>query len=187
MNIKIIQHNEFSMFAVFSFEDFLNEKEHEIVTNAIKESLQQDQSLNYSTNVQAQMTDWTFMVNREDMDFFFKKVSEMMMIVNRLRSPNPDQKMSITYNECWAMKHSKGDFTNNHVHGPMHTSGSYNAIVPNSEQYMAFPDFKKTLQIKPNQLIFFDGIVKHSVNEHVGIDPRYSLAFNTTIDYNPQQ
>tara|TARA_R100000005_G_C4987113_1_gene195177 strand:+ start:1418 stop:1969 length:552 start_codon:yes stop_codon:yes gene_type:complete len=182
MNIKILQHNEFSLFAVYVLEDFLSEQENLLVTQEVQKCIQEDDSLTYKTNVQAEMSSWQSALKRENLNFFFKKVADMAMIIYKMRDPNPNRSQELNFLDAWAMKHNKNDYTRRHIHGSTMFSGSYNCLVPSSEQYMFFPDFEDNVQMKSNQLIFFHGLTKHSVNKNAVEHPRYSLAFNMEID-----
>jgi|TARA_R100001460_G_scaffold31948_2_gene62815 hypothetical protein len=182
MNIKILQHNEFSLFAVYVLEDFLSEQENLLVTEEVKKCIQEDNLLTNKTNVHAEMTSWQSALKRENLEFFFKKVADMVMIIYKMREPNPNRAQELTFFDSWAMKHNKNDYTRNHIHGSTMFSGSYNCLVPSSDQFMFFPDFTDNVQMKSNQLIFFHGLAKHSVNKNSSHNPRYSLAFNMEID-----
>jgi len=181
MNLKILQHSEVSLFAVYILEDFLSEQEHLLVTEEVKKCIQEDNSLAHKTNVRAEMTSWESVLGRENLKFFFKKVADIVMIIYKMRDPSPNHEQNLTFFNSWAMKHNKNDYTKNHIHGSRMFSGSYNCLVPNSEQYMHFPDFMGNVQLKSNQLIFFHGLAKHSVNKNTSDKPRYSLAFNMEI------
>lgn len=182
MNIKILQHNEFSLFAVYVIDDFLTSEENLFVTEETKKCIQEDNSLSNKTNVFAEMSDWEALLKRQSLEFLFKRIAEISMIVYKLRAPNPNQPHELNFIDAWAMKHNKNDFTVNHIHGSTMFSGSYNCMVPSSEQFMFFPDFNNHVQLKSNQLMFFHGLAKHSVNRNPLEEPRYSIAFNMTIN-----
>lgn len=186
MNLHIIQHNYNSLASVFAYEQFLNQENFNQIKKDLVQSLEEDSSLSYQTNVQGKMTSYQKILQDKRFEFFFHLVGEVITNTLRLRLPNSiaNKPMQLEFIDSWGMKHDFGDYTKTHIHGFSRFSGSYNCIVPDQNTHMYFPDFERSLTFRENQLIFFPGIIKHYVTEHLdNQNSRYSLAFNLKIKH----
>jgi len=181
MTLSLIQSNCSAINSVYIFENFLEDLQYlEFLKNKIAKYTSTTNKLDYKTNVLAKMTDWQHLLKDQDFSRIHDSIGMTLYNVLNLRSPNPNQKRIIQFEDSWGMKHTEGDYTKDHIHGVFHFSGSFYFEVPTITK-MWFEDYQEETELKDNMLVIFPGFCKHRVSIHQGKKPRYSMAFNIIL------
>lgn len=179
--VRLIQNNPFSHFAVYIVDNIFDEEYRYQMLNTVKEITEKDK-MNKSTNVKASMSTWFELFEYELFQRFFTEAIEHAQTFYSLRACIPNESFDYTLIDAWAMKHSKGDYTLMHTHGPSTWSGAYYLQIP-EQTYMTFPDFNHVEPLQENSLYLFHSLIKHEVGVQQYEDPRYSIAFNIKQDF----
>jgi len=181
--IKLIQHNYKSHHAVYAFDNFLKEDYLKILLEKTI-SLTQEDAMGNSTNVIGKMTTYRELINHEEYREFFTNVIEHVNYCIKLRTPHPNEKMKYRVFNAWGMQHSLNNHTKTHTHEGITFAASFCLRNTDESTHMYFEEFESSFPMQANQLIFFPGAVKHSVNAHT--DPktsRVSIGLNIVAQY----
>ena len=174
--LRVISKVKLSIYGIYIVDNFLDDKYHKEVLKKVKELTKKDVK-GRSTNVQAVMTDYQALLKHELFQSFFTDSITMLHYIYTLRSMHPNEDFEFNLYDGWAMKHSKGDHTMMHTHGPEYWSAAYYPKIP-GETYMHFPDFEHSELLKENSLYLFHGLTRHGVAPQTYEEPRYSMSFN---------
>lgn len=181
MKLRLIQTNCSAINSIYIIENFLedlnyfNELTHKV------SSMTQEDKMNRSTNVKANMTDWKALLKDDFFTPLHKKILDLFLLIYSLRSPHPDMRISVSLFDSWCMRHKKGDLTDEHTH-LSYFSGAFYLKVP-CDTSLWIADYQESVNLKENMLMFFPGHTKHSVPlPHSSEEDRLSMAFNINID-----
>ena len=181
--IKLIQHNYKSYYAVYAFDNFLKKDYLKILLEKTI-SLTQKDTMKNSTNVKGVMTSYDELINHEEYQEFFDSVIEHTNYCIKLRTPHVDEKMEYRISDAWGMQHTLNDYTKTHTHDGIDFAASFCLRNTDESTHMYFEEFENSFQMKANQLIFFPGKVKHSVNAHTDSKTsRVSIGLNILTKY----
>ena len=182
MRLNLIQNNCSAINSIYIYENFLEDVEYlELLKTKIAEYTNRPNELDYKTNVFAKMTDWVHLLKDQDFIKIHQSIAMTLYNTLNLRFPTPNLNIKIQFNDSWGMKHTEGDHTKDHIHSFHHFSGSFYFEVPTITK-MWFEDYQQDIELKDNMLVLFPGLCKHRVSTHQGDKPRYSMAFNMTLN-----
>ena len=129
-----------------------------------------------STNVKADMTNWTMHKTHTG----FKQLADIVMsIAGQLTKTKPPLYTS----ECWGAVYGEGEETKVHSHWPYLWSWCYYVKAPEGSSPLVFPETKPTICFEPNEgdLIIFSSLAKHSVPPCKCKDKRIMIAGNIGV------
>ena len=171
---KIIQHNfktikPQSVFVTDIIDPVMNE---DIIKVIRKSGDKQD----YKTNVKAYMTDW-LMKDKPG----FKKLAKHIISITKYLSEKYYHRSDtmLEIDNFWGMIYKKGEYAMPHDHWPALWSGVYYISVPDeSGSELYFPQLKTRLTPKENQMVIFDGYLRHGVKPNKSNEERIAVSFN---------
>ena len=182
MKLSLIQSNCSAINSVYIYENFLEDLQYlELLKSKIAEYTNKPNKLDYKTNVLAKMTDWQHLLKDEDFSRIHQSIAITLYNTLNLRFPKPNESIKIEFGDSWGMKHTAEDYTKDHVHNFCNFSGSFYFEVPTKTK-MWFEDYQQDVELKDNMLVLFPALCKHRVSKHKGDKPRYSMAFNMTLN-----
>ena len=109
-HLRLIQNNITSHYAVYIVDNFLESDYHKQILEKVMELTQKD-SMAQQTNVKANMTKFTELLNHKLFEKMFMMSVELLQMFFTLRSPSPTNPYEYIIDEAWAMKHMKGNNT----------------------------------------------------------------------------
>jgi hypothetical protein len=181
MKIDLIQSNCSSINSIYIYRNFLDDADYlEKILSKLKKHTEKDYQ-GRSTSVKSTMTTWGALLKDNDFNFVHMKALETVWNTICLRSPKPHLKYKLNFKDAWGMRHTAGDFTQDHIHDYDLWSGVFYLDVP-CETRMWFEDFQQDVLLENNMFIFFQGATKHRVSAHYGEKDRFSIAHNIKIE-----
>jgi len=145
---------------------------------------------NKTTNIKADMTDWGINEIYEELQCLTKMFSDIYKEIIKKYHPQLYQIM-IDYFICdydftdniniWGAKYRSREKTIPHHHLPSRMSYCLYLKTPKGCPGLSFTDISKTIPVKEDQLIIFDGSVRHSVKSKKFRGSRYILAANLNM------
>ena len=171
---KIIQHNfktikPQSIFVTDVVDPVMNE---DIVKVIRKSGDKQD----YKTNVKAYMTDWDIS-NKPGFKQLTKHIISITKYLSEKYYHRKDTKLRI--DNMWGMIYKRDEYAMVHDHWPSIWSGVYYINVPdNGGSDLYFPQLKTSLSPKENQMVIFDGYLRHGVKPNKSDKERIAVSFN---------
>lgn len=181
MQIDFIQTSCTAINSVYIIRNFLDDNTYlNSLCNKIEKLTKKD-SMNRSTNVKANMTTYTKLVENVDFNNIHTKILETLGFIYKTRDPHPEGGIDLKMIESWGMKHTKGDYTKMHIHLGFEFAASFILKTPRNV-FFNFWDFEQRLEVENNMLILFPGLLKHSVDPCYEDDYRISMACNINID-----
>ena len=172
---RIIQHTNIGHYAVYIFSNILEDDYLKKILNRTLELTEKD-SMNHQTNVKANMTEFTKLVDDPAYDIFKKTIFSFLKTCICLRTvgnvPN------YYFHEFWAMKHEKGQRTIAHDHLGSDWAGVFCIDSDDNAAQIVFPDMEYSDIIKSNSLYLFPGMMPHYTTAYQSEKPRITLAFN---------
>ena len=180
--LNILQHTHKSIYSVYNISNFLDDNYLQLLLNKTIFLTEKD-SMNRTSNVQANMTKYEELLQHEEYKHLFNNVLEYLTMILRLRGLLPNQKFRHTIRDSWGMQHFKGDYTLNHCHGDSSWSIAFYLRVPTEDTFIYFDEFNQSMLIKSNDLYIFPGLFNHSVNKHNSDISRISLSANIKTEY----
>lgn len=181
--IQLLQYDYKSHFSVFSIDNLLPEDYLQKITDKTIELTTND-TMDRSTNVKANMTSYIEILKHSEYQQMFDSIMEYLNIFIKLRTPHWNRDIDYYIKEAWGMQHTKGDYTQNHVHPNTNWSIAFYLRVPTNDTYMYFDDFNDTLPLATNRLFIFPGLAKHRVTAHTSDITRISIAANINAHQN---
>ena len=109
-----------------------------------------------STNVKADMTNWTMHKTHTG----FKKLSD---IVCSIASQMTKTKPPLYTSECWGAAYGKGESTQAHNHWPYLWSWCYYVKTPKGSSPLVFPESGMCFEPNEGDVIIFSSMAKHYV------------------------
>ena len=181
MRLELIQTNCSAINSIYIYKNFLEDLEYlDLLKQKVDEHTTKSE-LDYKTNVIAKMTSYEKLLEDKNFERIHRLIIETLHNTINLRNPTANSSYDFTYVDSWAMCHSEGDYTRDHIHGWVNFSGSFYLSVPSITE-MWFEDFQQSIELKDNMLLLFPGLTKHRVGPHKGKENRYSMAFNINIE-----
>ena len=180
MKIDLIQSNCSAINSIYIYKNFL---ENEGYFNHLLEKVKKHTQTDFQerkTQVKCTMTSWTALLQDADFNHIHTKMLETAWNTIQLRSPILGVKYKLSFQDGWAMRHTEGDYTQDHIHDYDLWSSVFYFDVP-CETRMWFEDYQRDVVLENNMFIFFQGATKHRVSRHFGKIPRYSMANNFRI------
>ena len=172
---RIIQHTNIGHYAVYIFSNILEDDYLKKILNRTLELTEKD-SMNHQTNVKANMTEFTKLVDDPAYDIFKKTIFSFLKTCICLRTvgnvPN------YYFHEFWAMKHEKGQRTIAHDHLGSDWAGVFYIDSDDNAAQIVFPDMEYSDIIRSNSLYLFPGMMPHYTTAYQSEKPRITLAFN---------
>lgn len=181
MKLELIQTNSSAINSIYIIHDFLDDLNYFSKLTDRVSSMTQKDSLNRSSNVKANMSDWKALLKDDFFRPFHKKVLDLFYLIYSLRTPHFNMPISLNIFDSWCMRHKKGDFTKEHTHLSFF-SGAFYLKVP-CQTSMWLQDYQELVDLRENMLMFFPGQTKHSVPvPHYSEEDRLSIAFNIDVN-----
>ena len=129
-----------------------------------------------STNVKADMTNWTMHKTHTG----FKQLADMVIsIAGQLTKTKPPLYTS----ECWGAVYGEGEETKEHNHWPYLWSWCYYVKAPEGSSPLVFPETKPVICFEPEEgdLIIFSSLARHSVPPCTCKEKRIMIAGNIGV------
>ena len=177
---RIIQHINQGHYAVYIFENILEDDYLKEILNKTLELTEKD-SMNHQTNVKANMTTYSKMLE----DPLYTKLQQIILSflqtslclrIEHTRVP------TYSFLEFWGMKFEKGQNTMRHTHlGNSTWSGIFCVDSDNQTGQVVFPDMNIQDVMKSNSLYIFPSMMPHYTLPHLSDKPRVGLSFNLGI------
>ena len=181
MKLRLIQTNCSSINSIYIYENFLEDLTYlNLLTDKIREYTKESE-LDYKTNVFGKMTGWKKLLEDSDFNKLHQLIGQTLYNTINLRNPVPNQKIKISFDDSWGMRHTEGDYTQDHIHNFCHFSGSFYLDVP-TDTRMWFEDYQDEVKLENNMLLIFPSLCKHRVSTHTGEKDRLSMAFNPYLE-----
>jgi len=171
--------DSFSLNAVYRFSNFLNSDYLNVILNKTEELTVED-VMNKRTNVKANMTSYTELLNHEEYRVFCNNLLQVIDFIMRLRN-SESASLQYTISGLWGMRHKKGDYSQMHSHFPHSFSGAFYLKVPGTTK-INFPEFNVSELLEENCLYIFTGSTNHGVDYQEYEGNRISIAFNIDIE-----
>ena len=138
--------------------------------------LETGDEMNQSTNVKADMTNWTMHKTHTG----FKQLSAIVIgIAIQLTIHKP----LLYTSECWGAVYGESDETKEHNHWPYLWSWCYYVKAPEGSSPLVFPETKPIMCFEPNEgdLIIFSSLARHSVPPCKCKEKRIMIAGNIGV------
>jgi hypothetical protein len=138
----------------------------------IEEGINNNDNLNYKTNVKGQHTSFEyFMTDKKFHDF----ILEIMDYLETLSySFKPYQ-----LKEAWGIKLGYADYSQVHDHFGCYLSGSL--YLNNHNQELIFPEIKRSIKPKKGQFVLFSSDLKHYTKKNISEQNKYGIPFNFSV------
>ena len=177
---RIVQNNNQGHYAIYIFENILEDDYLKEILNKTLELTEKD-SMNYITNVKANMTTYTKML--ED-PLYIKFQQIVLSFLHTCLCLRIDHVQIPVYNfvDFWGMKFEKGQNTIRHTHfGDSAWSGIFCINSDDQAGKVVFPDMDFQDMMKSNSLYLFPSIMPHYTLAHLSDKPRVGLSFNLQV------
>lgn len=181
MNLQIIQFSIRSLYSVYIVRELLPDNELASLDKLLR-SLTEKDSMGRKTNVKGNMTDYIALQNIPECNNLFKKTILTIDSVVKLRSCHSLDTYNYYIKDAWGMRHNTNDYSIKHAHYPSHWSAAFYTSVHNPRPKMDFDEFEQNVELEPNMLVFFPGMVNHSVSSNQSEKERISMAFNIDVE-----
>ena len=136
--------------------------------------LETGDEMNKSTNVKADMTNWTMHKTHTG----FKQLADIVIsIANQLAKVKPPLYTS----ECWGAVYGKGEETKEHNHWPCLWSWCYYVKAPKGSSPLIFTEGNIEFEPTEGDLIIFSSLVNHKVPKCECEEPRVMIAGNIGV------
>ena len=127
-----------------------------------------------STNVKADMTNWTMHKTHTG----FKQLVDMVMsIAGQLTK----YKAPLYTSECWGAVYVEGEQTKEHNHWPYLWSWCYYVKAPKGSSPLVFTEGNIEFEPTEGDLIIFSSLVNHKVPKCDCEEPRVMIAGNISV------
>ena len=129
-----------------------------------------------STNVKADMTNWTMHKTHTG----FKQLADMVISIAGQLTKN---KPPLYTSECWGAVYGEGEETKEHNHWPYLWSWCYYVKAPEGSSPLVFPETKPVICFEPEEgdLIIFSSLARHSVPPCTCKEKRIMIAGNIGV------
>jgi hypothetical protein len=174
---RVVQNNNQGHYAIYIFENILEDDYLKEILNKTLELTEKD-SMNHQTNVKANMTTFTKMLE----DPLYTKLQRIILSFLHtslcLRTEHPIVP-AYSFLDFWGMKFKKGENTIRHTHlGDSTWSGIFCIDSDDQTGHVVFPDMDFQDVMKSNSLYIFPSMMPHLTVPHLSDKPRVGLSFN---------
>jgi|TARA_R100001163_G_scaffold65309_2_gene62045 UDP-N-acetyl-D-mannosaminuronic acid transferase (WecB/TagA/CpsF family) len=134
----------------------------------INNELQQDNHLNYVTNVKGEMTKWDAFTKDPEFNAILQKNSSILS--------NAIGEDTFILEQAWGIRLSGKQLVRKHKHEKHWLSGVF--YLSNTSQELFFEELNLSIKPKVGTFIVFDAHLFHQTKNLVGEDVKYAIAFN---------
>jgi len=133
---------------------------------------------NRSTNVKADMSDWTIFKETDFFDLYLKQLSDVIKELFWVPDDGP-----YMFTSAWTAVYNNGDYTVTHDHSPSFISFILCVDDGGNSHPVVFTDSGIEVEMITGKTLIFPGHLKHHVPVYRGDSPRIVLAGNIGVNY----